>query len=96
MVVKINIHSSKNQIPRWQKSISAVVKINFSSVTRANFRAGYACTSNALIWLVGIRGKACFSGKLRACLIGLCGLEPRTVARHVKCTYQKVSRCHHR
>jgi len=43
-----------------------VVKINFSSVTRANFRAGYACTSNALISLVGIRSKACFSGKLRA------------------------------
>jgi len=44
MVVKINVHNSKIQFPRWQKSISAVVKINFSSVTRANFRA---CTGNA-------------------------------------------------
>ena len=41
-VVKINFHGGKNQ---------------FSSLlTRANFRAGYACTGNTLIWLAGIRG----------------------------------------
>ena len=28
-------------------------------MTRANFRAGYVCTRNTLIWLVGIRGKTC-------------------------------------
>ena len=45
MVVKINFHGGKNQ---------------FSSPgTRANFRAGYACTGNTLIWLACIRGKIC-------------------------------------
>jgi len=72
-VVKINFHGGKNQ---------------FSPVTRASFRTGYACTGNALIWLVGIRGKSCFGGQpcRENCvyLIGLCGLESRTVARKVK------------
>jgi len=65
-----------------------MVKINFSPVTRASFRAGYACTGKALIWLVGNPGKACFGGQLyrENCvyLIGLCGLESRIVARKVK------------
>jgi len=33
-------------------------------VTRVNFRAGYACTGNTLIWLAGIRGKNLFDGQL--------------------------------
>ena len=36
----------------------------FSPVSGTNIRAGYACTGNALIGLVGIRGKTCFSGQL--------------------------------
>jgi len=37
-----------------------VVKDQFSSpVTPANFCAGYVCTDNTLIWLVGICGKTC-------------------------------------
>jgi len=41
-VVKINIQGGEDQFPQWKKSI-------FSPVTRANFRAGYACTGNTLI-----------------------------------------------
>jgi len=64
--VKINFYCGKNQYPRWQKSISTVVKKSISTVvkksistvvkinffppvTRANFRAGYACTGSTLI-----------------------------------------------
>jgi len=48
MVVKINFHGGKNQFS--------------STVTPANFRVGYACTGNTLIWLAGIRGKTCSEG----------------------------------
>jgi len=54
--------NGKNQFPLWWKSISKVIKSNFSTVTRTNFRAGFACTGNTLIWLVGIRGKTCLVG----------------------------------
>ena len=48
MVVKINFYGGKNQF--------------FSPVSGANFRAGYACTGNAHIWLVGIRGILVLAG----------------------------------
>jgi len=51
-VVKINFRGGKNQFP--------------SLVSHANFHAGNACLGNALIWLVGIRGKTLpVRGKLR-------------------------------
>jgi len=47
-----------------KNQFSTVVKINFFfTVTRArNFRAGYACRCNALIWLVSIRSKSFLAG----------------------------------
>ena len=48
-MVKINFQGGKNQFS--------------SPVTPANFCAGYACTGNTLIWLVGIRGKTCSVGR---------------------------------
>jgi len=33
-------------------------------VSGTNIRAGYACTGNALVGLVGIRGKTSFGGQL--------------------------------
>ena len=47
-MVKINFHGGKNQFS--------------SPVTPENFRARYAWTGNTLIWLAGIRGKACLAG----------------------------------
>ena len=70
-VVKINFHGTKNQFS--------------SPVTPTNFRAGYACTANtlvwlafavktcnALIWLAYIRGKTCHT------LIWLAGIRGKT------------------
>jgi len=50
-VVKINFSGGKNQF--------------FLSDTR-KFPCGLRVQGNALIWLVGIRSKACLSGKLCA------------------------------
>ena len=63
-----------------------MVKINFFSVTRANFRAGYACTGKlSFDWLAFAVKLVLVGNCVRAYLIGLCGLEPRTVARKGKC-----------
>jgi len=60
-VVKIKFHGGKNQF--------------FSPVARVNFCAGYACTGNTLIWLVGIRGKTC--------LVGTPTILPRVLANQM-------------
>jgi len=48
----MNFHGAKNQF--------------FPPVTRADFRAGNACTDSTLTSLVGIRGKNLFGGNFRA------------------------------
>ena len=50
-------------------------------MTRVNFRAGYACTGNTLIWLAGIRGKTC--------LVGSPNILPRVLANQMRAVSAK-------